>query len=496
MTVGTGDSCSDLSHLASVRLEDLGAFDLLSTPIWIFDFKNLRHIWANGQGLKFWQAETVEELCSRDLSDISEGARRRLQACEARLLAGEEQIAEQWTLYPLGEARGVKLVCRGLLVEGYGFVMSFEAEPGLLDTLEIQTRRSQEALRHTNMVVALFNQSGKPEYHNPAFEEAFGHGCRFAELFERVEDRRSFEAQLKAEGQTFMEAPLLTYGGAIWFAVQGRALLDPGTGKDAFYLTALDITERRTADHRAQEALAEMEQANRAKSDFLARMSHELRSPLNAILGFSTVIRDGTFGPCSPPRYVDYATDIHRAAELLLDLINDLLEYTSIGLGGPGLDEETLVVSDLVEDVAAVVRPRAGAAELLLSIHLEGDLPLLIGDPLKVKQILLNLLVNAVKFTPTGGRIQLEVGRSTEGGLRFRVEDTGVGIHADHLPKITDPFDQGKRHALEPAEGTGLGLAVVKALAQAHNARFEIASEEGRGTTAAVTFPPERLKDA
>ena len=230
------------------------------------------------------------------------------------------------------------------------------------------------------------------------------------------------------------------------------------------------------------------EKANRMKSMFLATMSHELRTPLNAVIGFSQLMEEETFGPLGSPRYREYTGLVQKAGRHLLDLINDILDMSKIEAGKFELHRERIDLRHMINECSMMMRERAkqGGITLLEEVPPE---PLQIeADTRAVKQILLNLLSNAVKFTPEGGRV---IARAVQQGrnVSLSVEDTGVGIPADQLYRLGNPFVQLRNNAGSTHEGTGLGLALVRSLAEMHGGQLRIESIEGRGTTVTVEIP-------
>jgi len=229
------------------------------------------------------------------------------------------------------------------------------------------------------------------------------------------------------------------------------------------------------------------ERANRAKSKFLANMSHELRTPLNAVLGFSELIKDEHFGAIGDRRYRDYADLIHSAGNHLLDLITDILDMSKIEAGKFELNRERVPVISIVKECADLIEESAAGAGVSLTIDTAGAPRDVHADRRALKQILLNLLSNAVKFTPAGGAVTLRA-RSAGTFCAFEVEDTGIGIAAEDLQRLGNPFVQlGNNDGSKP--GTGLGLALVRALSEMHGGAFKVDSLEGHGTTATVTIP-------
>jgi signal transduction histidine kinase len=225
--------------------------------------------------------------------------------------------------------------------------------------------------------------------------------------------------------------------------------------------------------------------------DFLAKVSHEVRTPLNSIIGFTELMLQERFGPIGNARYRGYIEDIHQSGLYALSLLNDLLDISKIEAGKFELNFTAVDVAELVEDCAGSMQPLAKRARIVLRTSLAPDLPTVVADPRRLKQILLNLLTNAIKFTKEGGQVIVS-GSMIDGELRLRVRDNGVGMTKDEIAFAMQPF-----HQLDTAprkqSGTGLGLPVTKALVDANRARLILTSEPGVGTSADVIFPAERL---
>jgi signal transduction histidine kinase/ActR/RegA family two-component response regulator len=240
-------------------------------------------------------------------------------------------------------------------------------------------------------------------------------------------------------------------------------------------------------------ALNTAEDANRAKSEFLATMSHELRTPLNAVIGFSEMMVDEVFGALGHQNYKDYAQDIHDSGSHLLNIINDILDITKAEAGSAILDESLVNCRELIVESCRLLRPRLQKSGLALVLSVPNSLPRLQADPRVVKQIILNLLTNAVKFTPPGGRIEVEVAADPHRGLVIAIRDTGIGIAKADLQRVRQPFVQVESSLSRRHEGTGLGLPLVEMMMRQHGGVFELDSEQDKGTTARVLFPAERL---
>ena len=233
----------------------------------------------------------------------------------------------------------------------------------------------------------------------------------------------------------------------------------------------------------------EAEAANASKTAFLANMSHELRTPLNAILGFSEIISQECFGPVGSERYRDYAGDIHSSGAHLLSLINDLLDVAKIEAGRMEIAPNPLDPARVFNVALKLVGTKAREKDQTLAIMVEDATPPLYADERAVKQILINLVSNAVKFTPQGGRIEVVAGSAANGDFQIVVRDNGPGIPRDKLDKIFAPFNQVDNRFDRQAGGTGLGLALVRGLAELHGGKAWLESEFGKGCSAFVTLP-------
>jgi two-component system, cell cycle sensor histidine kinase PleC len=295
-----------------------------------------------------------------------------------------------------------------------------------------------------------------------------------------------------------MIAPALMIGGAILFFIMLASrvyissveIISSRTEKTALILEL----EQETA--RSQDAKRRAEEANLAKSRFLATMSHELRTPLNAILGFSEVMKNELFGAHSVAEYKTYSADVHDSGAHLLKLINEILDLSRIEAGRYELKEEAVSLGEIAEDCRHTLLLRARAKELTIQESLQAGLPRLWVDERSMRQIALNLLGNAIKFTQVGGEIIIKVGWTASGGQYLSVRDNGPGIPADEIETVQTSFGRGAAAIKSAEQGSGLGLPIVKALAEMHGGNFKLKSEVRVGTEAIVTFPPERVMQA
>jgi PAS domain S-box-containing protein len=255
-----------------------------------------------------------------------------------------------------------------------------------------------------------------------------------------------------------------------------------------------DITVRKQAEEALKSAREAAELNVRAKSEFLAAMSHELRTPLNAIIGFSEIIETELLGPIDRRQYVEYAHDINESGRLLLQLINDILDISRVEVGRLTLREEMLDPGAMLRAAMAMVRERAAHAEVALIDDIPLGLPALWGDDRRLKQALVNILGNAVKFTPAGGRVTVSADGTADGGLDLMVVDTGIGIAPADLERAMRPFEQIDSGLGRRFGGSGLGLPLARHLVELHQGAITLASELGRGTRVVLHFPADRVR--
>ena len=301
-------------------------------------------------------------------------------------------------------------------------------------------------------------------------------------------------APLREGGALYDGLALMAFGYVCFLAWMSRQI----------YFTARDMLLLRDDKNDLIDALAQSkadsdlardraESANRAKSKFLANMSHELRTPLNAILGFSEMIYSIPAG-APAVRSQEYAKLVHQSGSHLLALIDDILDLAKIEAGKFELRECDVDLACLIGDAVQLMAPKAELANLALATEVAAELPVLHVDQRAIWQILLNLLANAVKFTPAGGSIYVFARTEASGEIAFGVRDTGVGIAPEDQLQVFETFGQGRHYVAMPDKGTGLGLSIVKGIAEAHGGRVELASHLGRGTCVTIVLPASRAK--
>ena len=279
-----------------------------------------------------------------------------------------------------------------------------------------------------------------------------------------------------------------TNGAFVWMEMRCRPTArTDGRAADIVAVTR-DISERKAQERALIDARDLAEQGSRAKSRFLANMSHELRTPLNAIIGFSEVMEHEMFGPLGTPRYSEYARLIHESGAHLLELINGILDMSKIEAGKFELSEEIFDLEEVAGQALRFVKMQADRKGVILRMNVAPDAAVAFADRRAVKQMLVNLVTNGVKFTPRGGEVSIACARFG-GGIEIEVSDTGIGIASDDLVRLGKPFEQVEAAHVRAQEGTGLGLALVKALAQMHGGEAQIESTLGLGTTVRLILP-------
>ncbi|WP_411905355.1 ATP-binding protein [Rhizobium mayense] len=254
-----------------------------------------------------------------------------------------------------------------------------------------------------------------------------------------------------------------------------------------------DITQWKRTEEELRNAKRAAETANAHKTDFLARVSHEIRTPLNAIIGFSDMMAGERFGPIGHSRYIEYATDIGRSGRHVLDIVNDLLDISKIEAGEMDLDFASVGLNEAITEAVSLVQPQANSQRVIIRTALSQSVPNVVADLRSIKQIALNILSNAIRFTPSGGQIVVSTAYEGNGSVVMRIRDTGVGMTRSELEQAMKPFRQVSTNSRKRGDGTGLGLPLTKAMVDANRATFSINSAPNEGTLVEITFPSPRV---
>jgi len=384
-------------------------------------------------------------------------AQARAQAAETRLRDAIDSVSEAFVLW---DRTGRLLMCNK------SYRAFFNLEPRIL--------KPGAARAEVNRFVRLAVKQTYKAEDQPGLFEAEMHDGRWLQISERR----------TADGGLVMTAADIT---AIKLQDEARRKNEAALRE---VVENLESSQRQLADvaRKYETEKVRAEGANKAKSEFLANMSHELRTPLNAINGFSEIMVGEMFGPLGDRRYKEYSQDILSSGQHLLALINDILDMSKIEAGKMNLSFERIHLCDVVEDAVRLVKNRADSTGLTLEVGLPETLPEVEADYRALKQVLLNLLSNALKFTPQGGKVSVTAGVRGD-QMTVSVTDTGIGISAQDLERLAKPFEQIESQHSKTQQGTGLGLALTKSLVEMHDGRLDMSSRPGEGTTVSFTIP-------
>lgn len=290
------------------------------------------------------------------------------------------------------------------------------------------------------------------------------------------------------------ELKIIRKDGSVANALFTTATLELSQKRRFQVTTVMDITLRKQMEETLRHAKDQADSANRAKSTFLANMSHELRTPLNAIIGFSEMMIKETFGALGHDKYKEYLDDVHNSAQHLLEIINEVLDMSKIEAGRVELDESEVDLRASIESVIRMMASRAFGVNVTLHYDLPETLPNLFADPRLIRQIFINLITNAVKFSESGDKVHVSAYTLDDGRMQVNIEDEGVGIPKERIKQALEPFGQIIDQAENSGhEGTGLGLPLAKAMVELHDGVLNLESEIGRGTKVFITFPAYRI---
>ena len=327
-------------------------------------------------------------------------------------------------------------------------------------------------------------------------------GEDFLSLASPGEEEKSLEDE-KREDENFIESGSRTSGevkiqrkdGTVASALFTTATLELSQKRQFQVTTIMDISMRKQMETSLRMAKEQADAANHAKSTFLANMSHELRTPLNAIIGFSEMIMKETFGELGHAKYKEYLEDIHLSARHLLEIINEVLDMSKIEAGRAELDEEWIDIEDLIHAINRIISSRAFSSGISVNVHIPERLPALYADSRLMRQILINLVSNAVKFSYEGGTIDVSARILEDGELEIVVNDHGQGIPENKINEALEPFGQifDSAHAAKQYQGTGLGLPLARAMVELHGGHLELDSKPGQGTSVRIYMSRRRV---
>jgi signal transduction histidine kinase len=368
--------------------------------------------------------------------------------------------------------------------------------------LEQQSSLLQNTLNHMGEGLSVFDRDNRLLVWNHRFisllglPPGVGYGTRMEDIL-RLQARRGdfgavdIEAEIRARLSHLRQGKAGITERATLFGriLEIRRCRMPDGGFVTLYS---DVTERTRAEQEMTDARNQAEIANRSKSEFLANMSHELRTPLNAIIGFSDIIRNERFGSIGNSKYLEYVRDIHASGVHLLDLINDVLDMSKIEAGKLELFEEEIAIPELIAACLSMIGERARERHIRVAADLGTQSTPIWADLRALKQIILNIVSNAVKFSPDGGTVTITSGLDAGGGIFIRVADLGIGMTEEQIERARQPFGQAHAATTRAYGGTGLGLPITQRLVELHDGTLRIDSIPGEGTTVTIVFPALR----
>ena len=406
---------------------------------------------------------------------------------------------------PWGEGKALMLVLNGSGETGQPITAATLGEAAQPDTAELKARVAEMRTiidTATDGVVLIGRDGAIRSISRPA-EALFGvdsdevAGKPFASLF-AIESQRAARDYLAGLSDHGVASVLNDGREVIGREAQGRFIplfmtIGRLPGDSGYCAVVRDITQWKRAEEDLTQARAVAERASSQKTDFLARISHEIRTPLNAIIGFSELMVDEKFGPIANERYRDYLRDINRSGNHVLDLVNDLLDISKIEAGQQEMDYEAVSLNDALAEAVAMMQPQANRERVIIRSSFASRLPEVVADLRSIRQIALNILSNAVRYTQAGGQVIVSTAYETSGDVVMRVRDTGVGMTQAEIEHALKPFKQVNALKRGRGDGTGLGLPLTKAMVEANRAKFTINSTPGEGTLVEVAFPSTRV---
>ncbi len=500
---------NDARGLAELLNERLGA---AAEPVWLWDVTRRRIVWANESALAFWGVGSLFDLIEFAFSAESAMAK----------IADNAGGTAEFVLSPDGKnaiALRARLDSTPLPGGGRGLFVTVlhhheqktEADPA----------RKIALFEAAPVALLLADPKGRVLQANDAARRCVD--ALPPQLLEAI------VRQAVVDGTANRIATADINGAERALRLQARRLADPHERAPAALVRIDDITERlelesllrakvtrdiaalqrlrSETDDAAKQNLAALEAEcarlaherdaaearNRAKSDFIAKLTHEMRNPLNAIIGFSEIMQQARFGPVGDKRYEGYIDDIRMSAGHLMSLVNDMLDLSAIEAGKFRIRFDSVSLAGVIDDCIRLLKPQSAELGIELKSAVPANLPPVVADARALRQVMLNLISNAVKFTPAGGEVFVSAALTGEGGVSVAVRDTGVGMTRSEIALALEPFGQVDGPLQRERKGTGLGLPLAKALAEANKAQFSLSSEPNRGTVAEVVFPPARV---
>ena len=432
-----------------------------------------------------------------------------LDAASVRLLVAASIGVLIWMIWVtgmLGDSQRVTMLSLSAVsLLGLGLVLELRRRCVAEEMARESERRYRFLADHSfDMIVRLDPSDRRRLYVSPACRRLYGYepeelvGQPIEDLM-HPEDLAAVHAALAtlehSEVRPVRYRALRKDGSHIWVEASLSRSTNPASGEPEIVAVVRDVSERIRDELALRQARDEANSANRSKSQFLATMSHELRTPLNSIIGFTEIIQTELMGPLNNEQYKTYISDIHLSSIHLLQLINDILDLTKAEAGMLELSEEPVDLRSAVEAIVRLCRASIEKAALTVAVDLPEALPQILADERKVRQVLFNLVGNAVKFTPAGGHIAISARVDARAGIEIIVADTGIGIAQGDVERVLEPFVQVDSPLTRQHQGSGLGLPAVKVMMELHGGRLQLTSAIGAGTQATVVFPAARMRE-
>ncbi|HEY0901721.1 MAG TPA: ATP-binding protein [Micavibrio sp.] len=503
LTQDRGPSAADINHQQ--------LFEMMPVPRFVIKVQsrnNFSIAEANQKALQYFN-RAREDVVGATLSDLLSvnDARYFMESLDAAVRQKRPVTAKAPTASGSSLKLGNFYINPVLTAEGEVHLVDVLALPAAGDSQSLQRERDDAISLLTSVFdvsevgIIVTDQNQRIVRVNDSFVRIYGWhrddliGHEFSQLLvpeERDMARANHEEFMRGNGRNSGEMKLTRQDGNIANALFTTAALELSNGRRFQVTTIMDITLRKQMEITLRLAKEQADTANQAKSTFLANMSHELRTPLNAIIGFSEMMIKETFGALANEKYKEYLGDIHLSARHLLEIINEVLDMSKIEAGRAQLDEEFFDVSQMVSAVTRMMASRAFSAGLKIVEDIDRDLPPLYADPRLVRQILINLVGNAVKYSNEGGTITIRARMTKYSTLHIIVADEGIGIPKDRISEALEPFGQVSKPS-DSRGGTGLGLPLAKAMTELHGGSLSLESEYGKGTIVTVEFPEERM---
>ncbi len=486
-------------------------FDLMPLPRFMVkrDGDDFVIVDANRKALEYF-GRTAEQILGRDIGRVidAENARHMIQSFDVAMRKGMPVTIQSLPTFP-GNFHVPGFWINPIMGDdGAVILIDVMAQPSKADDSALQRERDDALLLLTSVFdvseigIVVTDHNRRIVKVNDSFvriygwerDELMGHDMvDIIEPDERPMASRNFDEFIRSGIRSSGEIRLMRRDSSIANVLFTTATLELSQKRRFQVTTVMDITLRKQMEVSLRHAKEQADSANHAKSAFLANMSHELRTPLNAIIGFSEMMVKETFGALGHPKYAEYLGDIHMSARHLLEIINEVLDMSKIEAGKVELDEQEIDVGSLIHSVTRLMVSRAFSTGLDIQENIAPDMPLLYADPRLVRQILINLVTNALKYSQKAGTIDVGAYMNDKGQMVITVADQGVGIPKERIREAMEPFGQIHDPTRSRSyQGTGLGLPLAKAMAELHDGTLSLESDIGAGTLVTVAFPRRR----